>query len=74
MDVDRITLCERDLWQRLRTISDDTIEDSLRGFFDGTQVRALLKRRELLVAHIQGLIDARGEDRVLFSRDELMPS
>ncbi len=71
LNVDGVILCERDLWQRLQTLGDSVIEDSLSEFFEGSEIRALLKRRELLVARIQGLIDAHGEDRILFSWDDL---
>ena len=34
----------------------------------GAQIKALMKRRDLLVEHIQKLIDEKGEDRVLLSQ------
>lgn len=66
-----IRFCEREIWQRLQTVPDETIKASLRPYLSGTAVRSLLERRRILVEHIRTLIQSRGEDLVLFDFDDL---
>ncbi|SVB14482.1 uncharacterized protein METZ01_LOCUS167336 [marine metagenome] len=58
---------ERGVWNRLRTLDDEAIERVLDPFLQVYEIEGLLKRRQKLVAFIQGLIDKNGEDAVLFS-------
>jgi len=63
---DRITGCDRDLWHRLQTVSDqeilDAVEPYVRRYRD-----ALLERRRLLVQEIERQIAEQGEEAFLFS-------
>jgi len=58
---------ERGVWNRLLTLDDEEIEKALDPFLQGYEIEGLLKRRQKLVAFIQGLIEKNGEDAVLFS-------
>ena len=59
--------CERNLWEKLRTLDDVTVKHRLKKFLRPTEIKALLKRRDKLVEHIQHLIQERGEERVLYT-------
>lgn len=63
---DRITGCDRELWHRLQTVSDqeilDAVEPYVRRYRD-----ALLERRRLLVQEIDRKIAKEGEEAFLFS-------
>lgn len=61
-----IQKCERTVWERLQTLEDDLIEDCLDEYLESGQIKALLKRRELLVEYIRELIETKGEQNVLF--------
>jgi len=61
-----ITFCERRLWERLRTVSDDRITERLAPYLNGREIGALLSRRDRLVKHIERLIAADGIDNVIY--------
>ncbi len=63
---DRVTHVSRRAWTRLLETSGDELADATREYLDPGQVVALKTRRDLLVEHIQALIDERGEAAVLF--------
>jgi hypothetical protein len=59
--------CDRALLQALRTITEDAVAQAMGRNLARDEVRALLARRDLLVAHFDRLIAERGEDVVLFT-------
>ena len=63
---EHIVFCERGLWQRLKTLTDDEIKEPLSRYLDGRELSALLVRRQRLVTHIDRLIEENGEDAVIF--------
>jgi hypothetical protein len=63
---DKIIWCERRFFERLRTATDDEIRAAVDEQLRPNEVRALLERRRKVVAHIEGLMRARGEAPVLF--------
>ena len=67
-DQERVYRCERGLWNRIQHLDETEVREKLEdtGLLTSEQVRALMKRHEKLVKHIQDLIDAKGEDAVLF--------
>jgi hypothetical protein len=65
-NIESITFCERILWDRLRTLSDNEIKERMAPYLDGREIGALLARRDRIVAHIEKLIEENGEDRVIF--------
>ncbi len=62
---ERITGCDRQVWDRLRGLSDSELREAMRPYLRQYQ-NALLVRRQLVVQAIQGLIDSQGENEVLF--------
>ena len=62
-----IRWCRRDLWGRLQELDREELEKECKKVLSGSQIGALMARRDLLLQHIQKLIDERGEGAVLFS-------
>ncbi len=58
---------ERNLWERIQALDADEVRQRLSPYLKAQEIRGLLKRRDILVQHIQKLIDEKGENRVLFS-------
>ena len=66
-----IRRCERGLWERLRTLSDQELAAAVAPFLPLPERAGLLKRRRALVELIQQKIDLVGQRSVLFDRAEL---
>ncbi len=62
-DIER---CDRQLLARLEALTPGALAAAVGEYLTGTEAKTVMKRRDLLVAHIQGLIAARGEDKVLY--------
>ncbi|MFQ5818087.1 MAG: hypothetical protein ACE5H2_09075, partial [Terriglobia bacterium] len=62
-----IVQCERNLWEKLRTLDEEVVKQQLKKYLRSSEIKALLKRREKLVNHIQKLIEERGEAGVLYT-------
>ncbi len=58
---------ERPLWQALQQAEDSQITATVERYLTARELRALLQRRRLLVAHFEQLIQDRGEARVVDS-------
>ncbi len=56
----------RRIWDRLQALSDDELKDVVRDHLDTEQLHCLVKRRELLVELVQGLVAEKGEDKVFY--------
>ena len=63
---EQVLYCDREVWKRLRSLDKETIQAEFKDLLRPPEIRALLKRRNLLLAQISKLIDQRGEDKVLF--------
>lgn len=69
-EIATVTHCEKDLWRRIREISESEIEEHLSAYLSHKQIKALMKRRDKVVAHIEELIAERGEQSVIFDLDK----
>jgi hypothetical protein len=67
---DSVFFVDKRFWKRLKEVEDDEIKQVLEPFMDRHHVKALLKRRKKLVAHIEKILSERGETVVMF---ELKP-
>ena len=61
-----VRYCPRTVWEGLKRLDKDLLEEELEGTLGQAEIRALLARRDLLVSHLQNLIDDKGEAGVLF--------
>jgi hypothetical protein len=62
-DIER---CDRRLLERLEALTPEALAAAAGGHLTGFEAAMVMKRRDMLVAHIRGLIAARGEDKVLY--------
>lgn len=67
--LENITHCERGLWDALKTLDENVIRSKMGPYLSRPEINALLKRHEKLKEHFQDLIDARGEELVLYDVD-----
>ncbi len=63
--LENIIHCDRVMWKQLQALDKETLQ-ALKPFVTSLHNEVLLKRRDKLVAHLQSLIDSRGEEFVLF--------
>lgn len=61
-----ITRCERNLWGALKSVDRDQVRARVGKYLQPDEVEALLGRLDSVVERIQGAIDERGSDQVLF--------
>ncbi len=61
-----IRTCERELFERLRSLDPDRVRQELAPFLDRSEIKSLLKRRDKIVAYLLDLIDQRGAEAVIF--------
>ena len=61
-----ITNCERGIWQAIQKLNADSLKETLGEYLNSSEIKALLKRRDKLVDHIQGLVDEWGEEIVFY--------
>ena len=58
--------CSRGLWYALRHLDKAAVRKRLTPYLSGREINAIFSRQELLIRHIQRLIDKKGEENVLF--------
>ncbi len=56
----------RRAWERLQAMSDEELKDVVREHLDSEQLDALVKRRELMAEHVEGLLARLGENAVFY--------
>ncbi len=62
-----VVQCGRKLWEKLKTLDEQVVRERLKKYLSSSEIKALLRRRDILVQHIQKLIEERGENKVLFT-------
>jgi hypothetical protein len=67
-DPKNLVRCERPLLQRLRELKREDMTRELRPYLTNLEIDAVLARRDLIVAHFDGLIREKGEAAVLYGR------
>jgi hypothetical protein len=67
MKPESIRYCDRHLLENLKNLNLQLLEEHLAKYLTQDQIRTLLKRRDLLVEHIESLIAEHGSRDVLFS-------
>jgi len=59
--------CERNLWEKLRSLNEEAVGKSIGEFVESAELKALFKRHQELIAYVENQIEKRGEQQVLFS-------
>ncbi len=66
---DKVLYCDAQVWERLKALDRKAFENEFNGLVGKSEIKAMAKRRDLLVRQIQRLIDEKGAGKVLFSLD-----
>jgi hypothetical protein len=66
IDAKEITQCERGLLARLEALTPQSLKEAVGDYLTRGEAEAVMKRRDLIVAHVRGLIAQRGEEKVLY--------
>ncbi len=64
-----VVKCGRKLWEKLKSLDEQVVRERLKKFLRSSEIKALMQRRDILVQHIQKLIEKHGESKVLFTFD-----
>ena len=70
IDPEGITWCEREVYERLKSVDEDTIRVQLEGILDRFELQALLGRWTLVAEALDRAIAERGEEGVLFEWED----
>lgn len=66
-NLEKVIWVEKAFWDGLQAMDADMLDEYLSRFLTKYEIEKTLERRDKLVEHIQGLIDQRGPDAVLFT-------
>jgi hypothetical protein len=64
-----LLVIDSDLWLQLKGLDPDRVRERLSPYLNVVEVKALLKRRQILVRHVDRMIAQRGERQVLINLD-----
>lgn len=70
--VKKIGAVERGVWEKLRALDPEVVRARLKPLIGPAEIGALLKRRELLLRHVEKLLAENGERGVLFDLAGIM--
>lgn len=65
-DTERLRRCSRPLWEKLRSLNDQRVYETLEPYMGKWEIRALLTRRDKIIEWLNARIEKEGEDNVLF--------
>lgn len=63
---EEINQCDRQLLARLEALTPESLKSAVGDYLSRAEAQAVMKRRDLIVAHVRALVAARGEDKVLY--------
>jgi hypothetical protein len=58
--------CDRELLAKLEELTEDALAAETKDYLTPSEVKAVLKRRDLIVTHFRDLIKQKGEAAVLY--------
>ena len=58
--------CDRGLLAAMRKLDEASLTQTMKGLLSKTEIKALLSRRDKIVAHFESLVAQKGEAEVLF--------
>ena len=58
--------CERGMYEKLKALDEAVVRERLKEYLSSYELNALLKRRKLILEHLDKLIAERGEEHVLY--------
>jgi len=63
---DKVVKIRRTCWERLQALSEKDIRNALRDYLTNREMGSLLRRRKLIIEHINELVNERGEGAVFY--------
>ena len=63
---DKLVKIRRSSWERLLALSEEEIRNALRDYLTIREMNSLLRRRKLIIEHINELLNERGEEAVFY--------
>ena len=63
---DRMVRVPRDSWERLLALTEEELKNALADYLSAVEIGGILRRRDVLVRHIDALIAERGDDGVFY--------
>ncbi len=67
LDDKKVKQCDRVTYEHLKALDETTVRERLKDYLRKDEISALMKRRDLIVKKIEGLIVEKGDGAVLFS-------
>jgi hypothetical protein len=65
-DADALHQCERGMYEKLKTLDEAVVRERLKEYLTSLEIKALLKRRKLILERLDKLIAERGEEQILY--------
>jgi hypothetical protein len=65
-DPKALVKCDRQLLEKMKALNGNQLEEQTKGFLTKSEVKAVMERRDKIVAYFQKLIAEKGEDKVLY--------
>jgi len=65
LNPERLTHANRDVWEKLRSLTEQELRDAVRPFLTPGELNALVRRRQMILDHFGKLMETRAEDAVL---------
>jgi hypothetical protein len=69
--LDKVLYCDRSLWAKLNSLTKKELVENLSDYLRPNEITAILKRRDIIVKHLQKRIDKEGESSVFFTLPRL---
>ncbi len=61
-----LVMCDKTLFEKLKALNEDDVKNATKKYLTGTQVKAVMARRDLIVAQFNSLVAQKGEAAVLY--------
>jgi len=71
LNAEAIKYCERDLYRSLKELNKKVLLERLKPFVSAALIDALLVRRDLIVAHVDAMVEKRGAEAVFYDFKEI---
>ncbi len=66
LEPERISRVNRSVWERLVNLTEDDLREALSEYLEGPEINSLIRRRQLLIEHVEVLINKRGQKIVVY--------
>jgi hypothetical protein len=64
-----LLMVDYELWQSLQALDPDELRERMKTYLNVVEIKALQKRHQLLLKHVERMIEERGESQVLINLD-----